>query len=325
MSRRGFVKFANRPGKTSGFRASQARAATGAQRANVRAAARSMMAVNRSTANALNRAAAILTKKGVDTDLSLTPIIVTTNTNGSIFVCNLVQQGAGAWNRTGRRILADSLRISGFVGWLMGPDVTPGTMFSNFFRMVVVWDKQPSGAAIPTFDTIFGITAQDGTESCPDVLCPPKYDNFDRFQVLLDKRYTPDFGAIPATGTAPSLTTYTMVNEYLDLKGRETVFQGQSTPMTIADISSGALYVVMRAVSSLFFVFSLAFVCRSTTLATPSLASMALLVYATAIKDFFRVLTRLLLLLAIGPAVSVFVLEIDEEEGSFFCSSGCGS
>ena len=115
-----------------------------------------------------------LAKKGLDTDISLSPAIDTTNTNASSFVLNLVQQGNGSWNRVGRKIIPKSLRIKGFVNILSTPTFATGVATPTFLRMVVVYDKQPSGGAIPTFDTIFGITAQDGTESCPDITSPPR-------------------------------------------------------------------------------------------------------------------------------------------------------
>lgn len=195
-----------------------------------------------------------LEKKGVDTDLSLSPIIATTNTNASSFVLNLVQAGSGSWNRVGRKILNRSLRIKGHVAFLKTPTAATGVAVENYIRMVVVRDRQPFGAsgpaAIPTFDTIFGITAQDGTESTPDILNPPKYDNMDRFKVLLDKCYEPTPQGFMGSGTGPSDTTYVPIDEYVKLRDFETVFSGQTAPMTIADISSGALYVFFRALNN---------------------------------------------------------------------------
>ena len=113
--------------------------------------------------------------------------------------------------------------------------------------MLVVWDKQPSGAAIPSFDSIFGITAQDGTESCPDITCPLRYDNMDRYRVLRDKVFDLNVGVVSATGTTSASQQYCNFDEYVSLKNLESVYSGQSSPMTIADISTGALYVIFRA------------------------------------------------------------------------------
>jgi len=185
--------------------------------------------------------------KGMDTDLSFSPVIATTNTNASSFVLNLIQQGAGSWNRVGRKSHAKSLRIKGHLDFTVAPIVATGVSQQNSCRMVVVWDQQPSGNALPAFDTIFGITAQDGTESCPDITCPPKFDNMDRFRVLLDRQYAPNPIYFSSAGTGPSGQIQLPVDEYLRLSGQETVFSGQSAPMTIADISTGAIYVYFRA------------------------------------------------------------------------------
>lgn len=186
-------------------------------------------------------------KKGMDTDISLTPIISTTNTNASSFVLNLIQQGSGSWNRVGRKAILRSLRIKGAFSFAMTPTAATGAGVENTTRMVVVWDKQPSGAAIPTFDTIFGITAQDGTESCPDIWCPPKYDNMDRFKILKDETIDVKPESFIGSGSGPQVTQYQTYDTYLKLGLLETVFQGQSAPMTIADISTGAIYIFFRA------------------------------------------------------------------------------
>jgi len=188
-----------------------------------------------------------LAKKGMDTDVSLTPVIATTNTNASSFVLNLVQQGNGSWNRVGRKIIPKSLRIKGVATFNQTVVVATGAQDGNELRQVVVWDKQPSAGAIPTFDAIFGITVQDGTESCPDITCPPRYDTMDRFKVVSDKTWSQGPGFYSSTGTGPLNQIVVCIDEYIKLNVGETVFSGQSAPMTIADINTGALYVFYRA------------------------------------------------------------------------------
>lgn len=199
---------------------------------------------NRMARRALRSAAQ--EKKGVDTDLTNATIVATTNTNDDIFVTNLIQMGSGSWNRIGKRAILKSLRVKGFVQFLQYTTVATGVAYPPTFRLIVVWDKQPSGNAIPAFDQIFGITAQDGTESCPSITCPPRYDNMDRFKVLKDCMYVPPPMSVSSTGTAPVTQVYVPVDEYIKLPLLECVFSGQSQPMTIADISTGALYVIMR-------------------------------------------------------------------------------
>jgi len=186
--------------------------------------------------------------KGLDTDLEqVLGVVATTNTNANAVVLNLIQAGTGSWNRVGRKVNLKSVRLVGVARTTVTPAVTTGSNVANFVRMVVVWDKQPSGGAIPAFDNIFGITAQDGTESCPDILCPPKYDNQDRYRVMRDKVMEMTPAAFAATGTVPSAGLLCTFDEYIKLNNAEVVFQGQSSPMTIADVSSGALYVYFRS------------------------------------------------------------------------------
>lgn len=188
--------------------------------------------------------------KGMDTILTQpSGIISTTNTNANAIVVNLVQQGAGSWNRVGRKIHSSSLRISGIANYLYGATATTDAYYGGVLRMVVVWDKQPSGNAIPTFDTIFGKTTQSGTESTT-FLDPIRYDNMDRFSVLRDIRLQSDPDLYnDGAGTNPIVSNAVPFDEYINLNNRETVFGGQSDPMTIADISTGALYIYFRAQS----------------------------------------------------------------------------
>jgi len=237
-------------GRTNGVTARRARTtavgnARKAYRDNMTAARR---VGRRPPTQAIARAVrATMTKKGMDTDVSIATIPSTTSTNGHAFVLNLIQTGSGSWNRVGRKTHAKSLRIVGCLNWAFTPTFATGACNSSFVRMVVVWDKQSSGATIPTFDAIFGITAQDGTESCPDITCPPRYDNMDRFRVLRDCILPAPTEAVPAFGSGPYLARPQPFDEYIKLGNLESVYSGQTVPMTIADISTGALYVYFRS------------------------------------------------------------------------------
>ena len=48
-------------------------------------------------------------------------------------------------------------------------------------------------------------------------------------------------------GSGPAISVNMGVDEYVKLNNLESVYSGQSTPMTIADISTGALYFVARS------------------------------------------------------------------------------
>jgi len=184
--------------------------------------------------------------KGVDTALTYNPVLATTSTNAGIFVVNLIVPGNGSFNRVGRKVHMKSLRLFGSFRTFISPAATTGSLLGNTVRMVVVYDKQPSGV-LPTYDTIFGTTVPDGTEA-GTFLAPLRYDNTGRFRVLRDVRVDMNAGANPGNiGTEDGQYVRSSFDEYIKLGALETIYSGQSSPQTIADISSGALYVAFRA------------------------------------------------------------------------------
>lgn len=184
---------------------------------------------------------------GVDTSLLLSPVISTTNTNGSAFVLNLVQQGTGSWNRIGRKIALQSVRLRYAVAHKYTNTATTLDVDGNRFRMVLVWDKSPNSGSIPTFDTVFGLTDQQGNEATT-MMSPVKYDNMGRFSVLRDCVITPVSTVNPPTGgTGNFVLNYYEVDEFVKLNGKETTFSATNNPSTISDISTGALIVYFRA------------------------------------------------------------------------------
>lgn len=199
------------------------------------------------SANALKNAKEV---KGCDgiMNIALNSLLNTTSTNGSMFVANCVQPGSGSWNRIGRKIRMKSLRLKGTILNRVSPGASTQTISQNTFRISVVFDKQPSSGAIPSFDTIFGATDQSGTEATLSVLDSLKYDNTERFSVLKDHVITSDNYPVPN----PSVSDWQQEFDlFIPLKGLETVYSGQSNPCTIADISSGALYIIVRATKNL--------------------------------------------------------------------------
>lgn len=179
-------------------------------------------------------------KKGLDTRFTGN-IVSTTNDNTDIYPLNLVQMGNGSWNRIGKAITMESLRITGSFKMTATDSAITTNTLSNNLRMIVVYDKQPSGNAIPSFDTIFGRTDQTGTENT-EYLDPLRYDNVGRFTVIRDKVI--NMKATSMAGDNNQFLYY--CDEYIKLRNLETIYKGQSDPMTIADISSGALYLIFR-------------------------------------------------------------------------------
>jgi len=182
--------------------------------------------------------------KGVDINLALNPVLNSTGTNGSSFLLNGIAPGTGSFNRVGRKVSLKTLRLKGAYNFQMTPS-SLGAVLGNSCRMVIVYDRQPNSGTIPTWDTIFGVTDQAGTETST-IDAPLKYDNMDRFRVIKD--VTRDVATIPANVvTTGVVDQYVHFDEFMSLKGLETTYSGQSATCTIADISTGALYVYFRS------------------------------------------------------------------------------
>lgn len=182
-------------------------------------------------------------KKLLDTSISVNPMLNTTGTNGGITCVNLIRSGNSYYNRIGRKVFLKSLRIYGsFFSVYTQP--ADGNNNGSTIRMAVVFDKQPNGGALPTYDTIFGHTIQDGTEST-NILDPIKPDNFGRFSILRDCKF--DMNAPDTPLAAGDITIINSAfDEYIDLKNKMCQYGGDSSPMTIADITNGAIYVIFR-------------------------------------------------------------------------------
>jgi len=183
--------------------------------------------------------------KGVDTNLTLSPVIATTTTNGSLFTLNLISPGTGSFNRIGKRIHMKSLRLKGHFVFSFAPTATTSDQLGNFVRMVVVYDKQVNGV-LPIWSDIFGITAQDGTESST-VESPLRYDNMDRFVVMSDELFACNPKLVASGGTTNQSEYVVAFDKFLNLKNLETTYSGQTSPCTIADVATGALYVLFRS------------------------------------------------------------------------------
>lgn len=178
--------------------------------------------------------------KGVDTELSalLAGFVATVNTGDDIIPLNLIQQGTGSFNRIGRKIFPQSVKLN---MWMRQVSATTTTAV-NWARIALVWDKQPTGV-LATYDQIFANTDQTGTDT-PTLESSLRYDNTDRFKVLMDRRHSFQPGVL---FSANLFTDSWILDEFISLKGLETVYNATTSPAVIGDISSGALLLVCRA------------------------------------------------------------------------------
>lgn len=175
-------------------------------------------------------------KKCMDSVFSINRIDTQTNSNIDVYPINLIDTGTQPWQRIGRTIRHLSLRVTGYASL-----ETVNT--SNLMRMIVVWDKQPNAASIPTFNLIMGDVDAVGTFTTA-LQSHVRPDQVERFKILRDKWIPMNMGnSLAATNANSSFYTF---DEYIKLKGLETVYN-QSTTGTLADVNSGAIYLIFRA------------------------------------------------------------------------------
>jgi len=183
--------------------------------------------------------------KGMDTSLAspgFVSIASATNSSAGVGVLNLIQTGSGSWNRIGRKVFPKSLRMKYTIRYTYTQPIS-GHLHANEVRVLIVWDKNPNAGALPTFDAMFKQTTQDGVETST-WNAPAAFDTMDRFRILRDRYIQLNPEMYPTTVDALSEYQET-IDEFIKLpEGLETVYSGQSSPQTIADIYSGALYFV---------------------------------------------------------------------------------
>lgn len=145
------------------------------------------------------------------------------NTTPALTLLNGCAPGTGASDRIGRKIVIKSVSIKGYIY----PDTT--ATFNNP-KLCLVWDRQPSAVA-PVFTDIFD---QVGGISSP--FCPINLDNSRRFRILWSQVFDITGGATVTGSSAKFIDFYKKLN-------LTTVYNSGSAG-TIADIESGALYLV---------------------------------------------------------------------------------
>lgn len=213
------------------------RAAALAQRRALRLAARSMVTPRWTTGV---RYPGEL--KGVDTNISSAQVIATTGTNGDVYGLNLIASGTGSFQRVGRKVTGKSVRVMGYADCTLVTSAAGSDLYGNWLRMILVWDKQSSGANYPTFDTMFAKTVAAGTESS-DIWSPPAYDTMSRFTVLKDWTMCVEPESTPTAGNTASYRL--PFDVFVKLPGWETSYS--DTTADITSINSGALYLILRA------------------------------------------------------------------------------
>lgn len=154
-----------------------------------------------------------------------------------------VNQGAGICNRIGNKIALKSLRFRCSL-YPTGNNAGQGISYQT--RFMIIYDRQPNGT-YPTFTEILGDMLVTNTIVQGDYISSINPTNFDRFIVLCDKMISIGQSVSGVLGLGQTTETSQGIDEFIKLKGLETVFKASTSQSPIADIATGALYVLTQA------------------------------------------------------------------------------
>lgn len=179
--------------------------------------------------------------------------------NETMAVINVMQQGTSVFNRIGRKTKVMSMRLKLNFDYVYSNNLTAYTtgVLRNQIRAVLIYDKENSGV-IPTFSQIFGNTNQLGVTTTT-LNSPVQTQHSERYIVIMDRLInlnpdiTPPLGDYDI-GTGVSSAFYTAVkrvsiDQFIDCSKRnyDQFYQSNSNPATVADLSSGAIYLVLKS------------------------------------------------------------------------------
>lgn len=160
---------------------------------------------------------------------------------GQVATLNMVTAGGSFYQRIGRRIelLSVDLRAN------IGPIRT--VVANEYIRILIIYDRQPNGA-VPTFADILQNVNGSGTTSSTSY-SGLNLNNRDRFDVIMDKKvvmptYTLAAGVITNLGTIDPVAETFNIKGYRKLGNRIAQYKADSVIPSIADIATGALYIV---------------------------------------------------------------------------------
>lgn len=154
----------------------------------------------------------------------------------------MIQQGVGTNQRVGNSCSLKSLRLR--FRLVNIDDILVNTMV----RMLVVYDRQPNGA-YPNLSNILANINEAGTVSAFDPDGDLNVNNMERFTVLMD-----EWHIVPAVDNnlhvvntalvGPTNVECFQVDRYIKLRGLEQKYSANSSPMVIANQTTGALYIL---------------------------------------------------------------------------------
>lgn len=168
---------------------------------------------------------------------------------------NGIQQGDGFYQRDGNKVAMKSIHLRGYIHPrtdLPSGSTNPYVSHAGKLRMIIVYDRQPTGAFPDLGDLLrtHNTDGNPGTSSEAGI----NLNSRARFAILRDTEWASPafkFNVTEGTYTDGHPIGYTgestgwVINEFIKLKDLGVVFKGTSTTMTIAHLASGAVYMVL--------------------------------------------------------------------------------
>lgn len=178
--------------------------------------------------------------------------------------CAAIAEGTGYYERIGRKVNLESLRVRVHVHVRRFPLKldSAGNDYNHrqgnvVYRQVIVWDKAPRGQTNLVYGDVFGFTKPDGTEAYSQVGAI-RADVMDRFRILRDDIHilNPPYGEGKGFDQSVGLGQETSITpagdyffeQYVSLKGLQTTYRGPTDGPE--SIETGGLYVFMMAWSN---------------------------------------------------------------------------
>jgi len=172
------------------------------------------------------------------------PTYLQISTSGLVQMVNVCQQGVGISQRVGNKICMKSLRLR----FVIQPTGNAGGQFGENLRFMVIYDRNPNGM-YPASNLILSQISQANTVIAGTYLDNLNPNLLDRFVTMLDKRvYLPALdtanGVASTYLTTPTVMDSFIIDEFVKLRDLETIYSATSSPMVVANVQVGALYLL---------------------------------------------------------------------------------
>lgn len=153
------------------------------------------------------------------------------------YALNVLYKGVSNFNRIGNKINLKSLQISGYIRkYNYQSNLEPTKL-----RILIVYDKQPNGALPQLNEVLRTINILGAAVTTGNSLI--NLSDRNRFEIIKDINVAMGGYSVVTTYDVPTSQNERLINCYIKLKGRPTIYNIETNSGGIGDIKSGALYI----------------------------------------------------------------------------------